>query len=69
MLSIRCILETKRNETNDVIAKKRSDDGALLDEEVLEGGADRIAGTVRLLLLFVPAREPAGDLAGARLVW
>lgn len=53
-------------ETNDVIAKKRSDDGALLDEEVLESGADRIA--VRLLLLLVPAREPAGDLATARLV-
>lgn len=46
--------------------KKRSDDDALLDEEVLESGANRIA--VRLLLLLVSAREPAGDLAGARFV-
>lgn len=46
--------------------KKRSDNDALLDEKVLKSGANRIA--VRLLLLLIPAREPAGDLTGARLV-
>lgn len=43
--------------------ERRSGGAALLDEEILEGGADRVA--VWLLLLLVPAREPTGDLTGA----
>lgn len=44
------------------------DDGALLDKEVLEAGADRGFAVGRLLLLLVTAREPASHLAAARLV-
>lgn len=58
--SSRSCLQTKHTNCN---RERRSGGGALLDEEVLEGGADRVA--VRLFLLLVPAREPTGDLTGA----
>lgn len=53
-------------ETYQLNHQGRSGDDALLDEEVLESGTDRLA--VGLLLLLVPAREPTGNLAGARFI-
>lgn len=58
----------KLTESRDCQERYNGDDDALLDKEVLEGGADRRFAVWWLFLLLVAAREPASHLAGSWLV-